>query len=101
MFSKKGRVFLFKKRIAPFKVIIPLNGHEDIFFNMNKKEDAGIDGLNFGKRKVQKVRHSYTVIIPKALAGILGLKEGDSIGFVLTGERQLVLQMEGIHSEAK
>jgi len=57
--------------------------------------------LDFGTRKVQKVRHSYTVIIPKALAGILGLKEGDSIGFVLTGERQLVLQMEELHSEAK
>jgi len=68
---------------------------------MNKRGDVGMDELDFGKRKIQKVRHSYTVIIPKALAGILGLKEGDSIGFVLTGERQLVLQMEEMHSESK
>lgn len=50
------------------------------------------DGLDFGKRKIQKVRHSYTVIIPKALARILELKEGDSMGFVLTEERKLLLQ---------
>ena len=99
MFSKKGGVFLFKNRIAPFKAIIHLNNRGDILIYMNKGIDMG--KLDFGTRKVQKVRHSYTVIIPKALAGILGLKEGDSIGFVLTGERQLVLQMEEIHSEAK
>ena len=99
MFSKKGRVFLFKKRVAPFKAIIHLNNHGDILIYMNKSID--MDKLDFGTRKVQKVRHSYTVIIPKALAGILGLKEGDSIGFLLTEERQLVLQMEEIHSEAK
>jgi antitoxin component of MazEF toxin-antitoxin module len=65
---------------------------------MNKRND---ESLVFGWRKVQKVRHSYTVVIPKALAGALGLKEGDNIGFALTGERQLVLQMEEIHSEGE
>ena len=65
---------------------------------MNKSID--MDKLDFGTRKVQKVRHSYIVIIPKTLVGILGLKEGDNIGFALTGERQLVLKMEEIHSEA-
>jgi hypothetical protein len=99
LFSKKGGVFFFKKRIAPFKSILHLNNPGNILIYMNKSIDMG--KLDFGTRKVQKVRHSYTIIIPKALAGILGLKEGDSIGFVLTGERQLVLQMEEMHSEAK
>ena len=52
LFSKKGRVFLFKKRIAPFKVIIHLNNHGDILIHMNKGID--MDKLNFGKRKVQQ-----------------------------------------------
>ena len=99
MFSKKGGVFFFKKRMAHFKAILHLNNHGNILIYMNKSID--MDKLDFGTRKVQKVRHSYIVIIPKTLVGILGLKEGDSIGFVLTGERQLVLQRGEIHSEAK
>jgi hypothetical protein len=99
LFSKKGGVFLFKKRTAPFKAIIHLNNHENILIYMNRS--IGMGKLHFGTRKIQKIRHSYTVIIPKALADVLGLKEGNSIGFVLTRERQLVLQMEEMDSEAK
>jgi AbrB family looped-hinge helix DNA binding protein len=97
LFSKKGGVFLFKKTVLYYKAINSLNSRKCIFFSMNKGNDRS---LAFGWRKVQKVRHSYTVIIPKVLASALHLKEGDKVGFILTEDRQLVLQMEGIHSEA-
>lgn len=49
--------------------------------------------LTFGKRKIQKVRHSYTVIIPKALVSALGIKEGDSADFVLDSRGKILLDV--------
>ena len=57
---------------------------------MNESKD-----LDFGERRVQKVRHSYLIIIPKALASVVGIKEGDSIRFFLTEDGKLVLRPEG------
>jgi len=69
-----------------------LNNPLNIFFNMKKGKEGSLD---FGKRKIQKVRHSYTVIIPKALAKAIRLKHGDSVRFALMGKRLIVLQKEG------
>ena len=54
------------------------------------KGNAG--SLDFGKRKIQKIRHSYVVIIPKALAKALRLEPGDEIRFKLDREGCIVLQ---------
>ena len=57
---------------------------------MNKRKD-----LCFGTRKIQKVRHSYSITIPKALAGVLGLEEGIRVNFTLNSEAgRIILQPE-------
>ena len=56
--------------------------------------------LDFGERRVQKVRQSYLIIIPKALARVVGIKEGDSIRFLLTEDGKLVLRPEGYEGRA-
>ena len=59
---------------------------------MNKRNDGS---MGFGRRRVQKVRFSYTVIIPKALVNALGIEEGDNIEFELSKEGRVFLQIEG------
>lgn len=63
-----------------------------MLFSMNKRNEKA---LVFGTRCLQKVRFSYTVIIPKALVTALGMKEGDNIGFELSKEGRVFLQIEG------
>jgi antitoxin component of MazEF toxin-antitoxin module len=50
------------------------------------------ESLDFGTRKIQKIRHSYTVIIPKALVKALRLEPGDEMRFKLDREGGIVLQ---------
>jgi antitoxin component of MazEF toxin-antitoxin module len=62
-----------------------------IFSIMSEREDGS---LYFGTRSIQKIRHSYAIVIPKALANALKLGSGDSIGFVLRWDGQIVLQKD-------
>ena len=48
--------------------------------------------MDFGTRRVQAIRQSYGIIIPKALARALGIEGGDYLKFALRENKEIIIR---------